>query len=327
MTHPFTRIVFRVGDDDAKKLAEGFSFFESKDLRNLETGQAVCRVERSDFDFNLSVPMFPSPDAAAVAARREEVVTCSREKYGTPRAEVEAMLAKSRGMVPPNEPPISPPAKPVAEAPKTAEVRKVAVAPPIGETPPPVLAEIPKAALPPVPKSEAPRDLGRGGTQHKAVQKRIKEAAEALGFRSVIEKQVAGSQESIDVLLERHDQKIACEISFSTTIDHEVGNVVKCLKAGVPKVAVICLDDERLQKISKAVSGSLGAEPAARVEYFQPDPFIAYLKGLKPPTPQPTETEFAGIKIKRSLPKLSPQEQKQKEDIAARLMAEAMRQK
>ena len=53
MTHPYTRIVFRVGDDDAKKLAEGFAFFEAKDLRNLETGQAVCRVERSDFDFNL----------------------------------------------------------------------------------------------------------------------------------------------------------------------------------------------------------------------------------------------------------------------------------
>ena len=37
MSHPYTRIVFRVGDDDAKKLSEGFSYFESKDLRNLET--------------------------------------------------------------------------------------------------------------------------------------------------------------------------------------------------------------------------------------------------------------------------------------------------
>ena len=57
MSHPFTRIVFRVGDDDSKKLAEGFSYFEAKDLRNLETGQAVARVERSDYDFNLSVPL------------------------------------------------------------------------------------------------------------------------------------------------------------------------------------------------------------------------------------------------------------------------------
>src|SRR6266542_2182892 len=53
MSHPYTRVVFRVGDDDAKKLAEGFSYFEAKDLRNLQIGQAVCKVERSDFDFNL----------------------------------------------------------------------------------------------------------------------------------------------------------------------------------------------------------------------------------------------------------------------------------
>ena len=96
MSHPYTRIVFRVGDDDAKKLAEGFSYFEAKDLRNLEAGQAVARVERSDYDFNLSVPLPAEPDKNAAAARRQEVITVSRKEYGTPRADVEAMLAKSR---------------------------------------------------------------------------------------------------------------------------------------------------------------------------------------------------------------------------------------
>jgi len=321
MTHPFTRIVFRVGDDDAKKLAEGFSFFESKDLRNLETGQAVCRIERSNYDFNLSVPLLPSPDAAALAARRDEVITCSREKYGTARADVEVMLAKSRGIVPPPMAPSSPPAKPDPETPKVAEVPKVAAPPPVVEAPPPEVAEIPK------PKPEAPRDLGRGGEQHKAIQKRIKEAAEALGFRSVIEKPVLDGQGSVDLWLECNGHAIACEISISTTIDHEVGNVVKCLKAGVPKVAVICLDDERLRKINAAVSGSLGAESAARVEYFQPDSFIAYLKALQQPTAAPSESKVGGYKIKYSVPKLSPQEQKQKEDIANQAMKESMRRK
>jgi hypothetical protein len=102
MSHPFTRIVFRVGDDDAKKLAEGFSYFEANDLRNLETGQAIARVERSDYDFNLSVPLPEAVDANVAAARRQEVITRSRKKYGTARADVEAMLAKSReAAVPP----------------------------------------------------------------------------------------------------------------------------------------------------------------------------------------------------------------------------------
>ena len=328
MSHPFTRIVFRVGDDDAKKLAEGFSYFEAKDLRNLETGHAVCRVERSDFDFNLNVPLPGTSDIDTAAARRQEVITGSRKKYGTAKADIEAILARSRESVPVVELPTSPPAKPVAELPKVSEVPKAAELPAIVEITPPVVASIPQAkAEAPAIKYGPPRDLGRGGTQHQAIQKRIKEAAEELGFRSIIEKPVLDGQGSVDLLLERTGQAIACEISISTTIDHEVGNVAKCLRAGIPKVAVICLDEERLRKIGKAVSGSLGAALAAKVECFQPDPFIAYLKALKPPTPQPTETQYGGYKVKRSIPKLSVQEQKQKEDIASRIMAEAMRPK
>jgi hypothetical protein len=328
MSHPFMRIVFRVGDDDAKKLAEGFSYFEAKDLRNLETGQAVCRVERSDYDFNLSVPLPVEPDRDTATARRQEVITRSRKKYGTARAEVEAVMAKSRESVPKVELPTSLPAKPVAEPPNVSEVPKTAKPPAIVELMPPVVAETPKPKeQPPVIKHEPPRDLGRGGEQHKAIQKRIKQAAEELGFHSVIEKPVLDGQGSVDLWLERTGQTIACEISISTTIDHEVGNVVKCLKAAIPKVAVICLDEERLRKIAAAVSGSLGAELASRVEYFQPDPFIVYLKALKLPAAQPTETQYGGYKVKRSIPKLSVQEQKQKEDIANRIMAETMRRK
>src|ERR1035437_4989615 len=127
MSHPFTRIVFRVGDDDAKKLAEGFTFFEAKDLRNLEAGQAIARVERSDYDFNLCVPLPGEPDKNAAAARRQEVITCSRKKYGTARADVEAMQAKSHETVPTVETPTSPPAKRVGELPKVSELLKATI--------------------------------------------------------------------------------------------------------------------------------------------------------------------------------------------------------
>ena len=140
MTHPYTRIVFRVGDDDARKLAEGFSYFEAKDLRNLEAGQAVCRVERSDFDFNLTVPLPVEPDRDAAASRRQEVVTGSRNRYGTARADVEAMLAKSR-TPPPEEPPASPPKRPVEPKPPAP----LSPASPV-VTEPPRVAEAPQAA-------------------------------------------------------------------------------------------------------------------------------------------------------------------------------------
>lgn len=325
MSHPFTRIVFRVGDDDAKKLAEGFSYFEAKDLRNLETGQAVCRVERSDYDFNLTIPLPAEPDDNA-AERRQEVITRSREKYGTARAEVEAMLARSRESVPTVEPPTSPLAKPVAELPKVSEVPKAVVPPPIIETQPQTIKEIPKQKeQPPAIKHEPPRDLGRGGAQHQAIQKRIKQAAEELGFRIVIEKPVLDGQGSVDLWLERAGECIACEISISTTIDHEVRNVAKCLKAGVQKVAVICLDEERLRKIAAAVSGSLGAESAAHVLYFQPDQFVTHLKTAPAEIPKEKITVRRGYKIKRVISELSMEQQKEKEAAAIRAIAESMR--
>jgi hypothetical protein len=137
----------------------------------------------------------------------------------------------------------------------------------------------------------------------------------------VIEKQIP--EGSVDLLLERPDQTFACEISISTTIDHEVGNVAKCLKAGFPTVAVICVGEERLKKIEAAVAGSLGPDLAARVVYCQPDEFIARLQALPPQAPKAPETR-RGYKIKRSTRDLSPEEHGQREDAGIRSIAEAM---
>lgn len=92
VSNAYTRIFFRVGDQDARTLANGLSSFEARDLQNLGTSEAICRVERSDYDFNLAVvaPNRPTDDVAAL--RRWQVVCHSRERYATPRAEVEAAL-------------------------------------------------------------------------------------------------------------------------------------------------------------------------------------------------------------------------------------------
>lgn len=326
MSHPFTRAVFRVGDDDAKKLAEGFSYFEAKDLRNLDVGQAVCRVERSDFDFNLSIPLPDEPDKNSATARRQEVITVSREKYGTARAEVEAMLAKSRATSPANElPATSPSAKPAAFAPQPQPTRAAEVPPPS-----PPLSEILKAAPPPVAQTHmAPREQsqGRGGPEHQAIQKRIKEEAEKLGFRSTIEKPVLDGQASIDVWLERNGLVIACEVSFTNTEDNESGKIIKCLKAGIPKFAMICTDEKKLRKIAAAISGNVEAELASRVEYFQPDPFIEYLKTLPVEPQKKSEKIRRGYKVKHSKSTGSAEEQLAKEEAAIRAIAESMQQK
>ena len=327
MSNPYTRIVFKVGDDDARKLADGFAFFEARDLQNLETGKAIARIERADFDFNLSIPLPEEPDEQEARKRREEVTTASREKYAVPRAEVEAMLRRIWVAEQRPEKPFLKPAAAVEKPPppKPAPVEPAApIPPPLPEVPP---SEAEPRAVSARKTPVLPADLGRGGAQHQAIQQRIKQAAEELGFRSLIEKQILDGKGSVDLLLERSDQTFACEISVSTTIDHEVGNVAKCLKAGFPTVAVICTEEDRLKKIAVAVTGSLGSEMAACVIYSQPDQFIAQLRTLRPPVQKMPEAPKTrrGYRIKRSASQLTPDEQKQREEAAIRSIAETMR--
>jgi hypothetical protein len=311
LTHPFTRIVFRVGDDDARKLAEGFSSFEARDLRNLETGQAVVRVERSDFDFNLTVALPTDPPPVEAAQRRQAVIAASRVKYAAPRAEVEAALRKELGIGAPE--------------PSGREVKQ--------QTNPTDEQTAPLSSQPTVSAERvAPpqyKELGKGGEQHQAIQQRLKRAAEELGFRATIEKPILEGQGSVDLLLDRVDTVIACEVSVTNRIDYEAHNVAKCLKAGLACVAVVCADKGRVARIKTAVETRLGPEVSRQVVYFLPDQFIDHLKSLAPPAPPPSPPAEirGGRKVQRKYVEITPEERKAREDAALKLITEDMRKK
>src|SRR5207249_10171342 len=112
ISNPSTRICFRLGDFDAKKLAPGFSFFDAEDLQNLGVGEAICRVERAEYDFNLK--MLPLPKVGPEAARscRERLVRLSREHYGRSRDEVKQELAGEFEGTVPAQPPGKPKERP-----------------------------------------------------------------------------------------------------------------------------------------------------------------------------------------------------------------------
>ena len=345
-----TRIVFRVGDDDARKLADGFAAFEARDLLNLDSGQAICRVERSDFDFNLAVPLPAEPDETVARERRQAIIAESRQKYASPRADVEAMLANklqpTRPPTPtpaPASPVTSAPAVPsVSESPKIAEVRNVVE---------PVAKASPTAAPPPLPpKVEKPvvtdsgkesvvtppkplRDLGRGGETHKAIQERIQTEAHALGFFAAVESQLAEkSNQAADVVLRRGELSIAVEISVTTTTDHEFGNVAKCVAAGFNRVAVLSPSREKLQAIAAAVDAGLDAKQRTHISYHTPDEFIAELRKLAESTAvaapaTATERSTRGYKVRRHGPSVSSEERKATEEAAIRLIAETMKRK
>lgn len=338
LSNPYTRIVFRVGDADAKKLADGFSFFEARDLQNLETGQAICRVERANGDFNLSVP-FPEPVPMEEGeARKQAVIDLSRSRYGKARSVIEAELRakiEAEEELPPKESKksasVANPAPDVKIPQSCAPPSKPTASLDSSQVPVQIPITVKKRLTQPqpqvAPKPPIPPDLGRGGTQHKLIQKRVKEAAQKLGFRVTTECPVLDGAGSVDLALERSASRIGVEITITTTIDHEIGNVTKCLQAGFPMVVLLAISEYRLTQLKEAVMAALGPENASRVSFFLPDAFISWLTAQSAPPAEVKTNEPVkrlGYTVKRSVSKISIEQRKQNEEAAIRSIAETM---
>src|SRR5581483_9031863 len=324
LTNPYTRICFRVGDDDARKLAEGFAFFDACDLQNLSTGEAVCRVERADFDFNLHTQPMTEVDEELADEYRQRVRESSRQKYGRPRAEVEAEMSagQARLVIPPPPPPRRQAPPKAAEEPPAPPSESGPVIPvvPVLSDPPGRKPEGPPEVRTPArekarkPVTEPPQP-GRGGQQHKYLQQLIRHWGEERGFRATVEKQVAGG--SVDVALESNSQRIACEIRVTTTVELEVGNIRKCLSAGFEQVVVITAEKKTLARIREAAVTELSESDIARVQFFLPEDFFLFLEQAAAQN-QGREEVIKGYKVKVRYKALSPEEQQSRREAIAR---------
>lgn len=291
-----TRVVFRVGDSDARELAKGFAHFEPEALQSLAVGEAIIRVERSDQDFNLSVPADLSAEPGS-EERQQEVITRSRLRYAVARSEIEATERKrladlaettpSKGKKivepPPTPVPVEPSAIPTPPIP--AKEEPVEVASEIQAEQPQYGATTLKADL---------EELGRGGDIHRAAQAEFKRLAEARGFRATIERQLPDSQDTVDLYIERDGVSIACEVSVTNTLEYEMKNITKCLRAGVQKVLVLTVEPEKHRRLSAAIASLLSPEQQGKVLCLQKDEFDAFLESVSPkdnPSPPEPATE------------------------------------
>jgi len=139
-----------------------------------------------------------------------------------------------------------------------------------------------------------PLSTGKGGPEHTYLQELIKRWGEEKGFRAVVEEQIPGGRESVDVALYRGDLKIACEVSVTTPLEYEVGNVEKCLAAGYGTVAVVSLKKARLAKLGKLLDEAISAEERKRVLLFTTEELLSRLEG------QPVHEEVKTVRDGRS---------------------------
>jgi Type IV secretion-system coupling protein DNA-binding domain len=270
-----TRIAFRVGDRDAKALAEGLSFFGPADLMSLRVGEAIARIDNAQGDCNLKTHLLPPVAPETATERREAITPRSREHYAVRREE-----------------------RPQREPEREVPVSEVPAAAPEPEPRRPAPAAAPPAPPPPTRERrvapEVPAPLGRGGPEHQYLQELVKRWAEAKGYRATVEEPLP-SGGRVDVALRREGHALACEISVTTGADHETQNVEKCLAAGFDEVVLLSLHRGTLGKVRQALDLRLPPAAAARVRCMSPEEFFT---SLDAPAPEPEESTVAGYKVK-----------------------------
>jgi hypothetical protein len=306
ISNPYTRVCFRLGDSDAQRLKDGFSFFESKDLQNLGTGEAIARIERADHDFNLKAFLLSPIDEAIGDQWRDQLIELSRRKYAQTREEIGKLITVP--IPTPVQP--QPPVRVEKLAPKTDFDR-------VRETPLP--EHIAMTTVIP----ERPQ-LGRGGPQHKYLQELIKRLAEDRGYRATIEQQILGGTGSVDVSLERDGRKIACEISVSSTVEQELGNAQKCIAAGYHLTVLISTDRKALKRLEAYVSKSLGKGAQKDLRFLLPEELIEYLDEAGPAIAA-TEQTVRGYRVKVQYQTVSTEDRKNKNQAISEVIAKAVR--
>ena len=269
-----SRICFRLGEGDAAKLEKGFASFEEGDLLTLGTGEAICRVGRSDMDFNLRVAREIS-DAGQVYVSPEEVIRASRERYGVLRSDLESVIdPPDRYAEKENdrekEVVTAPKAKPKQESedvPKPEEKKPEIVIKQSGEV---RVLEDPKLVADMVRRREESR--------HRYLQMLIKRNAESRGYKATIEQATKDGNGRVDVVLQKGKAVFAIEIGVTTTKDWEVHNIEKCLTDGYTNIIALSEDMKGADLMTRKLteSGILPGQ-SGKVRVFDMTGFMGVL--------------------------------------------------
>jgi hypothetical protein len=300
----YTRIVFRVGETDAKKLQDGFSDFDFADLQNLGRGEAVVRIEQPKYNCSLdTMPLLDISDEQKHLVITT-ITTHSRATYGKEKAVVEQELAETLNMPQIAERVTPKPVIPKMEKKVEPERKEV---PPVVEIPKPIVKE----------KEE-------NTSTHRYLQVLVKKMAEARGYTATIEKQLPDGKGQVDVLLTKEGKTIAVEICNTTDPEWEMHNIQKCIDANYDTIVSFSGDAKQLEKIRKKCTAGIPDFETKNVMFLTPDALFAYLDTTVQEV-VPKEQVIKGYRVNVSYSNLSPDEMEQKRKSVASVVLGAMR--
>ncbi len=309
-----TRVVFRIGETDAKKLQDGFSEFTASDLQNLGRGEAVMRIEQPQYDCSLDTLPLEKVSIKQREKNTQSVITQSRTKHAASKSEIEQMLfetfAEKETVEPirksaPTEHPIVEDEKPEADIIPT-------------EVPAAISSKTPVFIK--QPKAEEQKQV----STHRYLQTLVKQMAEARGYTAGLEIQLPYGAEKVDVLLQKDGKTTAVEICVTTDVDWEVHNIEKCIKAKYDCVVSLSGDLKHLEKIKKKCLDIEKFE-TYNVLFFTPDALFTYLDQTTTPEPLPTEQVIKGYRVNVSYDPQSDSESERKRSLINQVIGNSMK--
>lgn len=286
LSNPKTRICFRLGDSDAKRLDSGFSYFDQNDLQSLERGQAIMRIGSSKNDFNLQTKVL---DEVGINYKNY-IISRSRELYGTPKDTVEEILVS---LLPQSEEPKKNPLskakeKEIVDIPDTLQIEDE-----VNENPEPktTLEEEKEKIL-------LQEEVKERESKHKAIANYVHTLGQQRNFITHKEYQTKNGGR-IDVVLKREAISIGIEISVTNTIDYEIKNLKKCLNEDMNHVYLISESKIHLRNIKKRAKETFEKELLKKIGFGTPAEFLTFL-GRFDAKPKKQVKRVRGYRVKSS---------------------------
>jgi hypothetical protein len=298
----------------ASELHTSSEFIEGMRKRRDRSEFAVWLKGRTPEALRLDVSLgFLERQATLTEDAYDQLLERNRAQYCGTLAEVLSFE------VPPKRPPQSsaPPTAPTPEeAPRPAPTWE--------DEPSPVVARdillAPARLRPPM----EDRELGKGGPKHRYLQSLVKELAEQQGFRATVEAPLPGGIGQIDVLLEREGISVAVEVSVTTPVEQERGNIRKCLDAGFGHVALVLAKSRATSgRYRTTILETLSKDERERVSFLAPEDVPDFIAGLAP-VPEPAEMIVKGYRVRVSQTVVGSEEAKERRDRLAKLVARSL---
>ncbi|MCX6204930.1 MAG: type IV secretion system DNA-binding domain-containing protein [Bacteroidetes bacterium] len=306
LSNTYTKIVFRIGEPDAKKLKDSFSSFDVSDLQNLGRGEAIIRIEQPQFDCSLDTVPLGNIEREFQEKRISKVVNHSHSLYGSERSEVEKILHDSLF---------------VETKPQNISENKVPVAKKEEAKPDsPVVIKKMDEEIKEVPNEVAQQDV----STHLYLQTLVKKMAEVRGFVATLEAVTPDQTGSVDVLLLKDNTTIAIEICVTTDPQWEMHNIAKCLEAGYTMVISLCGDMKQLEKIKQKCITGIDDFESKHIHFFTPDALFSYLD-TNTQVQSPTETIIKGYRVNVSYDSITPSEMNRKRASVAQVVLNSMK--